>query len=59
MINKYTIVGTLGILIFSSGLCVFGEALIRKFQNLDLFYHKGIVLEKAKLLQLKWTGQKT
>jgi len=37
MINKYTIVGTLGILIFSSGLCVFGEAIIRKYQNLDFF----------------------
>ena len=37
MINKYTIVGTLGILIFSSGLCVFGEAIIRKSQNLDYF----------------------
>ena len=37
MINKYTIVGTLGILIFSSGLCVFGEAIIRKSQNLDFF----------------------
>ena len=37
MINKYTIIGTLGILIFSSGLCVFGEALIRKYQELDFF----------------------
>ena len=37
MINKYTIVGTLGILIFSSGLCMFGEAIIRKYQNLDFF----------------------
>tara|TARA_B100000965_G_C19451588_1_gene695510 strand:+ start:412 stop:600 length:189 start_codon:yes stop_codon:yes gene_type:complete len=37
MINKYTIVGTLGILIFSSGLCVLGEAIIRKSQNLDFF----------------------
>ena len=35
MINKYTIIGTLGILIFSSGLCIFGEAIIRKYQNLD------------------------
>ena len=37
MINKYTIVGTLGILISSSGLCVLGEAIIRKSQNLDYF----------------------
>ena len=37
MINKYTIIGTLGILIFSSGLCMFGEALIRKYQELDFF----------------------
>ena len=37
MINKYTIIGTLGILIFSSGLCVFGEAVIRKYQELDFF----------------------
>ena len=37
MINKYTIIGTLGILIFSSGLCVFGEALIRKYQESDFF----------------------
>ena len=37
MINKYTIMGTLGILIFSSGLCIFGEAIIRKYQNLDFF----------------------
>ncbi|MDA9883673.1 MAG: hypothetical protein P8N64_01580 [Flavobacteriaceae bacterium] len=37
MINKYTILGTLGILIFSSGLCLFGEALIRKYQELDFF----------------------
>ena len=37
MINKYTIIGTLGILIFSSGLCVFGEAIIRKYQELDFF----------------------
>jgi hypothetical protein len=37
MINKYTILGTLGILIFSSGLCLFGEALIRKYQKLDFF----------------------
>ena len=37
MINKYTILGTLGILIFSSGLCVFGEALIRRYQELDFF----------------------
>ena len=37
MINKYTITGTLGILIFSSGLCIFGEAIIRKYQNLDFF----------------------
>ena len=29
--------GTLGILIFSSGLCVFGEAIIRKYQELDFF----------------------
>ena len=34
MINKYTILGTL---IFSSGLCVFGEALIRRYQELDFF----------------------
>ena len=38
MINKYTIIGTLGILIFSSGLCVFGEAVIRKYQELDFFF---------------------
>ena len=37
MINKYTIIGTLGILIFISGLCIFGEAIIRKYQNLDFF----------------------
>ena len=37
MINKYTIIGTLGILIFSSGLCIFGEAITRKYQNLDFF----------------------
>tara|TARA_Y100000389_G_scaffold112985_1_gene110133 strand:- start:331 stop:519 length:189 start_codon:yes stop_codon:yes gene_type:complete len=37
MINKYTILGTLGILIFSSGLSLFGEALIRKYQELDFF----------------------
>lgn len=37
MINKYTNLGTLGILIFSSGLCVFGEALIRRYQELDFF----------------------
>ena len=37
MINKYTIIGTLGILIFSSGLCIFGEAIIRKYQDLDFF----------------------
>jgi len=37
MINKYTILGTLGILIFSSGLCLFGEALIKKYQELDFF----------------------
>ena len=37
MINKYTILGTLGILIFSTGLCLFGEALIRKYQELDFF----------------------
>tara|TARA_B100001057_G_scaffold143545_1_gene143258 strand:+ start:7159 stop:7347 length:189 start_codon:yes stop_codon:yes gene_type:complete len=37
MINKYRIIGTLGILIFSSGLCIFGEALVRKFENLDYF----------------------
>ena len=37
MINKYTILGTLGILIFSSGLCLFGDALIRKYQELDFF----------------------
>ena len=37
MINKYTIIGTFGILIFSSGLCMFGEALIRKYQELDFF----------------------
>lgn len=37
MINKYTILGTLGILIFSSGLCLFGEALIRNYQELDFF----------------------
>ena len=37
MSNKYTILGTLGILIFSSGLCLFGEALIRKYQELDFF----------------------
>ena len=37
MINKYTILGTLGILIFSSGLCLFGEDLIRKYQELDFF----------------------
>ena len=37
MINKYTIIGPLGILIFSSGLCIFGEAIIRKYQNLDFF----------------------
>ena len=37
MINKYTIIGTLGILTFSSGLCIFGEAIIRKSQNLDFF----------------------
>ena len=37
MINKYTILGILGILIFSSGLCLFGEALIRKYQELDFF----------------------
>ena len=37
MINKYTIKGTLGILIFSSGLCIFGEAIIRKYQDLDFF----------------------
>ena len=34
MITKYTILGTL---IFSSGLCVFGEALIRRYQELDFF----------------------
>ena len=34
MINKYTILGTL---IFSSGLCFFGEALIRRYQELDFF----------------------
>ena len=38
MINKYTILGTLGILIFSSGLCLFGEALIRRYQELDFFF---------------------
>ena len=37
MINKYTIIGTLGILTFSSGLCIFGEAIIRKSQSLDFF----------------------
>jgi hypothetical protein len=37
MINKYTIIGTLGILIFSSGLCILGEAIIRKSQSLDFF----------------------
>ena len=37
MINKYTIIGTLGILIFSTGLCIFGEAIIRKSENLDFF----------------------
>tara|TARA_Y100001935_G_C16920454_1_gene320555 strand:+ start:273 stop:461 length:189 start_codon:yes stop_codon:yes gene_type:complete len=37
MNNKYIILGTSGILIFSSGLCVFGEALVRKYQNLDYF----------------------
>ena len=37
MINKYRIIGTLGILIFSSGLCIFGEAIIRKYQDLDFF----------------------
>ena len=37
MINKYTILGTLGIIIFSSGLCLFGEALIKKYQELDFF----------------------
>tara|TARA_Y100000766_G_scaffold248633_1_gene230513 strand:+ start:238 stop:426 length:189 start_codon:yes stop_codon:yes gene_type:complete len=37
MINKYTIIGTLGILILSSGLCIFGEAIIRKYQDLDFF----------------------
>ena len=37
MINKYRIIGTFGILIFSSGLCIFGEAIIRKYQNLDFF----------------------
>ena len=44
MINKYTIVGTLGVLIFSSGLCVFGEAIIRKSQNLDFFLIGSISL---------------
>ncbi len=38
MINKYIIVGTLGILIFSSGLCIFGEAIIRRYQYLDFFW---------------------
>jgi len=38
MINKYTIIGTLGILIFSTGLCIFGEAIIRKSENLDFFF---------------------
>lgn len=38
MIKKFTIIGTLGIIIFSSGLCIFGEAIIRKFQNLDYYF---------------------
>ena len=37
MINKYTIIVTLGILTFSSGLCLLGEAIIRKSQGLDFF----------------------
>ena len=37
MINKFVIIATSGIMLFSSGLCLFGEALIRKYQDIDFF----------------------
>lgn len=37
VINKYVIIATTGIMIFSSGLCLFGEAIIRKYQGLEFF----------------------
>ena len=37
MINKFVIIATFGIMLFSSGLCIFGEAIIRKYQGLDFF----------------------
>ena len=37
VINKYVIIATTGIMIFSSGLCLFGEAIIRKYQGVEFF----------------------
>jgi|TARA_B100002052_G_scaffold7332_1_gene6321 hypothetical protein len=37
VINKFVIIATSGIMLFSSGLCLFGEALIRKYQGIDFF----------------------
>ena len=37
VINKFVIIATSGIMLFSSGLCLFGEALIRKYQDIDFF----------------------
>ena len=35
--NLFLIVSISGILIFSAGLCVFGESIIRKYNNDDWF----------------------
>ena len=38
VINKYVIIATTGIMIFSSGLCLFGESVIYKYENKDWFF---------------------
>jgi len=36
--NLFLIISISGILIFSTGLCVFGESIIRKYNNDDWFW---------------------
>ena len=45
--NLFLIVSISGILIFSAGLCVFGESIIRKYNNDDWFLEFCVVCKDA------------
>tara|TARA_Y100000991_G_scaffold111436_1_gene83996 strand:+ start:19757 stop:19939 length:183 start_codon:yes stop_codon:yes gene_type:complete len=41
--KRYVVV-LIGLIVFSSGLCLFGEAVILKFQNSSWFYYGSLSL---------------